>query len=258
MAGPTNQLDWGKLISMYGDSDAASAASRARQQQTEAAAQREAINKLMGQVEGSVYANVPQGVAGDVTKAPGYSDLLEGFNQNEARKYASNVEKAAWETTLRPDAQAPAGGDPWDSVKQRLDSMQGAANKQAAWNQGQREWQEDQRGREMDDYTAGGGFRKAWDEWVKGGGSAPGMDGARLTSNMQRAQDAWRQAHGGSLEGWYQSLPGAYYTRLMGGYIPQGGYVPRESYSGGFGAKQPDFNPNATNDADARDDETSY
>lgn len=262
MAGPTNQLDWGQLLGMYSQAADAAQPGLQQKQAADAEAQRKAIQQALGGIESNVYANVGKGVAGDVTQAPGYSGLIDQYNAHEAQRYANQVEGAAWETLFKNPAKStgPQQADPWDSVKQRLDAMQSNANQQAQWNLGQQQWQQDQANRAKDDNVSGAGFRAAWDKWVAGGGKVQNMDSGRLTSNMERSQQQWRDTHGGSLEGWYTSLPGVYYSRAMGGYNPQtyNSVAPAGGYSGGF-AGSGSFNPNSTNQLTAKpDDEAQY
>lgn len=284
--GPTNQIDWGQLLGMYQQAANQAQPELMAKQAAERAQQQQAINGLMGGIEKNVYANVGNGVAGQATSAPGYSQLVDAFNANEAKKYASNVEGAAWETMLKNPNQLAAGAqtkDPFDNIKQTLDSMQANANQQAQWNLGQKQWQADQqqRARAADDMGAGNNFRKAWDAWLaKGGGAGSGKGNAQLTAEMEKSQADWRAKHGGSLDGWYtqtnkpweewktmggadasqwfNDAPVTNYAQMIGGYSPQA-YTPHSGgYAGGFGGGG-SYNPNSTNQSTAKpDDETSY
>lgn len=259
MAGPTNQLDWGQLLGMYSQAADAAQPALAQKQAQERDRQRAAINSLMGGIESNVYANIGRGVAGDVTQAPGYSQLIDNFNAHEKAKAASQLQGAAWETLFKNPSQSTTPmADPYDSVQSSLQKMQANANQQAQWNLGQNQFRQDQENRRMDDNLTGGNFRKAWDAWMAGGGRVPNMDNGRLTSNMQRSQEQWQQEHGGKLEGWFNSLPGAYYSRAMGGYSPQAYTYNTGNYAGGFGGPA-QTDPNATNNStDKPDDEASY
>jgi len=283
MAGPTNQIDWGQLLGMYSQAADAAQPQLRQQQNADAAKQQQAIQQALGGIESNTYANVGKGVAGQVTAAPGYSGLIDQYNQHEAQKYANQVEGAAWETMFKNPGQSttPGGPDPWDSVKDRLDAIQSGADKQAQWNLGQQQRAQDQANRQRDDNVTGAGFRAAWDKWIAGGGVAPDFqppnpkgewktrggrvwpdapqttpNAQRLTSNMEASQKQWRDQHGGSLDGWYDSLAGTYYRRAMGGYTPQTyQYTPQGGYAGGYGNPAPQTNPNTTNTSTAKPDD---
>lgn len=258
-SGPSNQINWGELLSSYDQTQKNDYNDVLARQAAEQAAARNYINNAMAGIEDQVYANVDQGVSGDITKADGYSALVDQYNQH-LNQQNHQMAQSAWENVFsNPFAvkDEDKTADPWTKVMDNIQSTQKNADTQA-----QKAWQQKINAQNS-------AWKPTWEDWASANPDDPNMGAGyntgQLSAARAKSQSDWKASHNGSLEGWDQSLAGAYYNHLMTtGNAPKApgssgtvGWTANDSGYGGFaGTVYPDEeedtssssnNPNSAN-----------